>query len=105
MNDFPRVLIDIALEPYTARDDLLALRVEREEIRLDRARLIRERDDLERIIRERDHQLAELDSQIEVAEALMRIRRSAAATSREPSPARRRPLDDAGDRETLQKRG
>lgn len=66
--------VDAALAPYTARDDLLALRVEREELRIDRARLLRERDDLERIIRERDFQLAALDEQIAVAEALLRAR-------------------------------
>lgn len=72
-----QVLMDIALLPYTpqtAAEELRELRLQHEELRIDRARLLRERDDLERIIRERDFQLAALDEQIAVAEALLRAR-------------------------------
>lgn len=58
----------------TARDDLTDLRLRRVELMRDRRRLLREIDDLERIVHERDHQLREIDEQIEAAEALMRSR-------------------------------
>jgi hypothetical protein len=58
------------LPSETAEDDLADLRLKRLEVLKERRRLIRERDDLERIIRERDHQLAELDEQLRVAELM-----------------------------------
>lgn len=58
------------LPSETAEDDLADLHLKRLEVLKERRRLIRERDDLERIIRERDHQLAELDEQIRVAELM-----------------------------------